>query len=111
MRHLKVGSVIVREHLGKVYEVLVVPSGFCCQGQIYSSLSTIAGNIRSLARDGTDRVSLVCEAAPIRRCRSDVARSRGVRPSPRNVQVAILLPKRPFVIGTTEHEQSAKSAG
>jgi hypothetical protein len=52
MRHLKVGSVIVREHLGKVHEVLVVPSGFCCQGQIYSSLSTIAGKITGTRWNG-----------------------------------------------------------
>ena len=34
-RHVKVGSVIVREYQGKLHEVLVVPGGFCWQGQIF----------------------------------------------------------------------------
>jgi hypothetical protein len=41
-RRLKVGSVIVREYQGKAQEVLVVPGGFCWEGRIYPSLSTIA---------------------------------------------------------------------
>ena len=41
-RQIKVGSVIVREHKGVVHEALVVPGGFCWQGKIYDSLSTIA---------------------------------------------------------------------
>jgi hypothetical protein len=41
-RRLKIGSVIVREYQGKAQEVLVVPDGFCWQGRVYSSLSTIA---------------------------------------------------------------------
>ena len=44
-RHLKVGSVIVREHQGKLHEVTVVPDGFCWQGHVYSSLSTVAQKI------------------------------------------------------------------
>ncbi|MDP3555141.1 DUF2924 domain-containing protein [Methylocystis sp.] len=41
-RRLKIGSVIVREYQGNAQEVLVVPSGFCWEGRIYPSLSTIA---------------------------------------------------------------------
>lgn len=41
-RRLKIGSVIVREYQGKAQEVLVVPGGFCWEGQVYPSLSTIA---------------------------------------------------------------------
>lgn len=41
-RRLKIGSVIVREYQGKVQEVLVVPGGFCWEGRVYPSLSTIA---------------------------------------------------------------------
>lgn len=41
-RRLKVGSVIVREYQGKAQEVLVVPGGFCWEGRVYPSLSTIA---------------------------------------------------------------------
>jgi Protein of unknown function (DUF2924) len=44
-RHLKVGSVIVREYQGKLHEVTVVPNGFCWEGQVYSSLSTVAQRI------------------------------------------------------------------
>ncbi len=44
-RHVKVGSIIVREYLGQLQEVLVVPDGFCWQGQTYPSLSTIAKKI------------------------------------------------------------------
>ena len=44
-RHVKVGSVIVREYGGIVHEVMVVPGGFCWQGQIHSGLSTIARHI------------------------------------------------------------------
>ena len=44
-RHLKVGSVIVREYQGRLHEVTVLPSGFCWQGQAYSSLSTVAQKI------------------------------------------------------------------
>jgi Protein of unknown function (DUF2924) len=44
-RHLKVGSVIVREYQGRLHEVTVVPNGFCWQGHVYSSLSTVAQKI------------------------------------------------------------------
>src|SRR5260370_26941703 len=47
-RHLKVGTVMVREHLGEMHEVMVVPGGFSWKEKTYPSLSTIA-----LAMTGT----------------------------------------------------------
>ena len=52
VRHLKIGSVIVREYQDRVYEVLVVPEGFCFQGQVHSSLSTIARKITGTSWNG-----------------------------------------------------------
>src|SRR5271170_2366356 len=51
-RHLKIGSVIVREHQGRMHEVLVAPGGFCWQGKTYSSLSTIAKAITGTSWNG-----------------------------------------------------------
>src|SRR5271156_1237632 len=51
-RHLKVGSVIVREHQGKVQEVMVMSDGFCWQGRVYTSLSTIARKITGASWNG-----------------------------------------------------------
>ena len=45
IRHLKIGSIIARQYQGRLYEVTVVPDGFCWQGQVYSSLSTVAQKI------------------------------------------------------------------
>ena len=52
MRHLKVGSIIVREYQGKVHEVMIVPDGFCWQGKVYASLSTIARKITGTSWNG-----------------------------------------------------------
>jgi hypothetical protein len=52
VRHVKVGSVIVREHQGELHEVLVVPGGFCWRGQVYASLSTIARKITGVSWNG-----------------------------------------------------------
>jgi hypothetical protein len=52
MRRVKVGSVIVREYQRKLHEVMVVPDGFLWQGQIYSSLSTIALRITGTSWSG-----------------------------------------------------------
>ena len=51
-RHVKVGSVIVREYQGELHEVLVVPEGFCWQGEVYASLSTIARQITGTSWNG-----------------------------------------------------------
>jgi hypothetical protein len=52
VRHVKIGSIIVREYEGKLHEVLVVPDGFCWQGQIVASLSTIARKITGTSWNG-----------------------------------------------------------
>jgi hypothetical protein len=51
-RRVKVGSVLIREHHGVVHEVLVVPGGFCWQGETYDSLSTIAKKITGTSWNG-----------------------------------------------------------
>jgi Protein of unknown function (DUF2924) len=51
-RHVKVGSVIVREYQAKLHEVLVVPGGFCWQGEVFASLSTIARKITGTSWNG-----------------------------------------------------------
>ena len=51
-RRVKVGSVIVREYLGTLHEVLVVPDGFCWQDQTFASLSTIARKITGTSWNG-----------------------------------------------------------
>ncbi len=51
-RHVKVGSVIVREYQGELHEVLVVPDGFCWRGEVYASLSTIARKITGTSWNG-----------------------------------------------------------
>ena len=52
IRHLKVGSVIVREHQGVLQEVMVVADGFRWRGKTYSSLSTIALKITGTTWNG-----------------------------------------------------------
>jgi hypothetical protein len=52
VRHLKVGSTIVREHRGTLHEVTVVSGGFQWQGSIHASLSTIARAITGTAWNG-----------------------------------------------------------
>ena len=64
-RHVKVGSVIVREYQGKLHEVLVVPRGFCWQEQVFASLSTIARKITGTSWTGP--ASSDCAAASWRR--------------------------------------------
>jgi hypothetical protein len=51
-RHVKAGSVIVREYQGELHEVLVVPGGFCWEGQVFASLSTIARKITGTRWNG-----------------------------------------------------------
>jgi hypothetical protein len=52
IRHLKIGSVIIREHEGKIHEVMVASGGFCWSRQIHSSLSTIARKITGTSWNG-----------------------------------------------------------
>jgi hypothetical protein len=52
VRHLKVGTVIVREHLGEMHEVMVVPGGFSWNEKTYPSLSAIAKGITGTSWNG-----------------------------------------------------------
>ena len=52
LRHLKVGTVMVREHQGTLHEVMVVPGGFSWQEKTYPSLSTIARAITGTSWNG-----------------------------------------------------------
>ena len=52
IRHLKIGSVIVREFDGKIHEVMVAPGGFYWSGQTYASLSAIARKITGTSWNG-----------------------------------------------------------
>jgi len=52
VRHLKVGTVMVREHQGTLHEVMVVPGGFSWQDKTYPSLSTIAQAITGTTWNG-----------------------------------------------------------
>jgi hypothetical protein len=52
VRHLKVGTVMVREHQGVTHEVIVVPGGFSWKDQTYPSLSAIALAITGTSWNG-----------------------------------------------------------
>lgn len=52
IQRIKVGSVLVREHEGRLHEVYVVPDGFSWQGKTYVSLSTIARKITGTKWNG-----------------------------------------------------------
>ena len=52
VRHLKVGTVMVREHQGSLHEVMVVSGGFSWQDNTYPSLSTIARAITGTSWNG-----------------------------------------------------------
>ncbi len=52
IRHLKIGSVIVREYRGELHEVFVASDGFNWQGEIYASLSVIAKKITGTSWNG-----------------------------------------------------------
>lgn len=56
-RQVKVGAVIVREHRGVMHGVLVVPGGFCWQGNTYTACRR--SQRRSLESAGTGRASSV----------------------------------------------------
>jgi hypothetical protein len=51
-RRLKAGTVLVREHEGKMYEVVIVPGGYLWNGQTFKSLSTIAKRITGTSWNG-----------------------------------------------------------
>jgi Protein of unknown function (DUF2924) len=95
VRRVKAGSVIVREYQGKLHEVMVVPEGFLWQGQIYSSLSTIALRITGTSwsgrrffglRDGADPGSTSRAAREPALRKKPPARSRLVKSGPSAVR-------------------------
>jgi hypothetical protein len=51
-RHIKIGSVLVREHEGRRHEVIAVPTGFLWEGHTYQSLSVIAHKITGTRWNG-----------------------------------------------------------
>jgi hypothetical protein len=51
-RQMKIGSTILREHQGRVHQVVVVPDGFLWAGQTYASLSVIARKITGTRWNG-----------------------------------------------------------
>jgi hypothetical protein len=52
VQHLKVGTVMVREHQGTLHEVMVVPGGFSWREKTYASLSTSARAITGTSWNG-----------------------------------------------------------
>ena len=86
-RHLKVGSVIVREYQGKVHEVMVVPEGFCWQGKVYASLSIIARKITGTSWNGPRFFGLRDgEPAPSSAAAQKPAAPRSSRARPKVIQ-------------------------
>ena len=80
MRHLKVGTVIVREHQATLHEVMVVPGGFSWRDKTYPSLSTIAQAITGTSWNGPRFFGLREGAAP--RQRSSLFRSLRISRAP-----------------------------
>ena len=52
VRHLKIGTVVMREYKGVLHEVMVVPGGFSWQEKTYASLSTVAHAITGTSWNG-----------------------------------------------------------
>ena len=85
---IKVGSVIVREHQGRMHEVVVTPTGFLWAGETYASLSTIARKITGTSWNGprffglrgragtSDQSARVAKGGSASRTHSESARQR-----------------------------------
>jgi hypothetical protein len=94
VRHLKVGTVMVREHQGMLHEVMVVPGGFCWQDKTYPSLSTIAQAITGTAWNGPrffglrggSGIEAAVEPVPIMNDRSRASRRSSIRSNGRASQ-------------------------
>lgn len=52
LRHIKISSVLIREHEGKRHEVIAVPGGFLWEGRSYESRSIIANKIAGTRWNG-----------------------------------------------------------
>jgi hypothetical protein len=83
-RHLKPGTVLVREYQGQRHTVTVVPDGFDWQGATYTSLSAIARAITGTAWSGP-RFFAVRAAGDRAKARSGAAPTRGRRSHRRTV--------------------------
>jgi Protein of unknown function (DUF2924) len=89
LRHLKVGTVMVREHQGTLHEVMVVPGGFSWRDETYASLSTVARAItgtswngpRFFGLRGTSDLDVPVEATPVVEVRPRTAARSSVRAS------------------------------
>ena len=94
VRHLKVGTVMVREHQGTLHEVMVVPDGLCWQDKTYPSLSTIAQAITGTSWNGPRFFGLrggsgpevAVEPVPVIRDRSRLLSRSSIRASGRASQ-------------------------
>ena len=64
-RHLKSGTVLVREYRGERYTVTVVPGGFVWRDVTYASLSTIAREITDTSWNGPRFFGLRAASGPI----------------------------------------------
>ena len=88
LRHLKAGTVMVREHQGVLHEVMVVPGGFSWRDKTYTSLSTIARAITGTSWNGPRFFGLrgrgedvPVEATPVVEVRPRTAARSSVRAS------------------------------
>ena len=93
-RHLKAGTVLVRDYQGQRHTVTVVPDGFDWQGRTYTSLSAIARAITGTAWSGPRFFAVQAAAGPprSRRHHSFAARRDGTQTStgspPRSPEIA-----------------------
>jgi hypothetical protein len=65
VRHLKVGTVMVREHNGELHEVMVVPGGFSWRDKTFASLSAIALAITGTSWNGPRFFGLRGRSVPV----------------------------------------------
>jgi hypothetical protein len=82
-RHLKPGTVLVRDYQGQRHTVTVARDGFDWQGTTYSSLSAIARAITGTAWSGPRFFAVPAAAKPMHKLVADHrTRSRTKSPSP-----------------------------
>jgi hypothetical protein len=94
VRHLKAGSVLVREYRGTTHEVTVVPGGFSWNGTVYASLSAVARTIAGTAWNGPRFFGL--RDKPGKKLPAEIERGDGTAPPPRNTRGAVRpAPQRP----------------
>jgi hypothetical protein len=64
LRHIKIGSMLIREHEGKRHEVIAVPGGFLSEGRSYESRSIIANKIAGTRWNGPRFFGLRTNGSP-----------------------------------------------